>query len=184
MNLPVSRRSGPREGKGCAFVAGNAAHAVLLMLLPLMLAVPATAGGRKGSVQSAPGTPAMLRVLSRDPSLPAKQFRVVLACTTPASRAKGLQGFRRLQPGEAALFEFDDPTDATFWMGSVPYPIDIVFVEASGTVVRVFADCRPGSRELFRSGMPILRAIETAAGAGIREGDRVSVVIRDAAGSR
>ncbi len=102
-------------------------------------------------------------------------FRIVLLCDTTDSRVKGLQGFRPLHPGEAALFIFDRPETVTFWMGSVAYPIDIIFVKQSGTVARVYAGCKPGTHELFPSRESIRWVLETAAGSGIREGDRIEI---------
>ena len=110
-----------------------------------------------------------------DRSRPPRTFAVVLVCDTAESRARGLQGFRPLAPGEAALFVLDPPQRATFWMGTVAYPIAIFFVDPSGTVVRAYPRCEPGSREVFPSGVPVKWVIETAAGSGIRTGDRIRI---------
>jgi hypothetical protein len=99
----------------------------------------------------------------------------VLLCDTEERKTRGLQGFRRLAGDEAALFLFDPPAEATFWMGTVSYPIDIIFVDRRGKVVRVYARRMPGSADIFPSGTPVRWVIETAAGSGIREGDRVNV---------
>jgi len=178
----VCRRSGLRseEGRVGRCSGGRAANALFSAVLLLVLATQTSAVMAESNAPPAGGTAATLSVISRDPASPAKQFRVVLVCDTAESRAKGLQGFRRLRMDEAALFEFGAPVEPAFWMGSVPYPIDIAFVDASGTVVRVFAGCRPGSNELYLPGMPVVQVIETAAGAGLRAGDRVIVVRRDA----
>jgi uncharacterized membrane protein (UPF0127 family) len=68
---------------------------------------------------------------------------------------------------------FEKPEVVTFWMGSVAYPIDIVFVGPDKKVVRVHPDCRPGSRDIYPSCKPAAWVIETAAGSGIKGGDRV-----------
>jgi uncharacterized membrane protein (UPF0127 family) len=60
-------------------------------------------------------------------------------------------------------------------MGSVTYPIDIIFVDPAGNVVRAYPRCLPGSRALYPSGVPSKWVIETAAGSGIRVGDRVVI---------
>jgi Na+/H+ antiporter NhaD/arsenite permease-like protein/uncharacterized membrane protein (UPF0127 family) len=104
-----------------------------------------------------------------------RAFRVVLLCDTAERQQQGLQGFRQLAADEAALFPYERPVEVTFWMGSVPYPIDIIFVSPDSTVLRVFRDCRPGQTSLYPSGRPIRWVIETAAGSGIREGDRVRI---------
>ncbi|HET7318227.1 MAG TPA: SLC13 family permease, partial [Nitrospirota bacterium] len=103
-----------------------------------------------------------------------REYRIVLLCDTDASRERGLQGFRPLKRDEAALFVFQKPVAVTFWMGSVAYPIDIIFVGPDRKVVRVYPNCRPRSPEYYPSTAPVSWVIETAAGSGIRSGDRVS----------
>ncbi|HUJ17450.1 MAG TPA: DUF192 domain-containing protein [Nitrospirota bacterium] len=104
-----------------------------------------------------------------------RTFSVVLVCDTSRMRSKGLQGFRPLKPEEAALFVFDRPEAVTFWMGSVTFPIDIIFVSSEHAVVSVYAGCRPGSRDHYPSTASVKWVIETAAGSGIAVGDRVRI---------
>ena len=105
----------------------------------------------------------------------ARSFRVVLLCDTGESQRRGLQGFRQLAKDEAALFPYPTPGEVTFWMGSVAFPIDIIFVDPAMTVSRVYRDCRPNQRDLYPSPGPVRWVIETAAGSGVREGDRVRI---------
>jgi uncharacterized membrane protein (UPF0127 family) len=58
-------------------------------------------------------------------------------------------------------------------MGSVAYPIDIIFVGSDKKVVRVYPDCKPGSQDIYPSGKYAAWVIETAAGSGIKVGDEV-----------
>jgi Na+/H+ antiporter NhaD/arsenite permease-like protein/uncharacterized membrane protein (UPF0127 family) len=104
-----------------------------------------------------------------------RTFTVALMCDTDESRAKGLQGFRTLQTKETALFVFDRPEAVTFWMGSVTFPIDIIFVSPNGYVVEVSPHCQPGSHQFYGSGIPVKWVVETAAGSGIMVGDRVVI---------
>lgn len=115
-------------------------------------------------------------VSANESSARTKKFRIVLLCDTQEKRTRGLQGFRPLLRGEAALFVFERPEAAVFWMGSVDFSIDIVFVDQKGSVIAVYRDCRPGSRELYPSGAPVKWVIETAAGSNIRKGDLVRIV--------
>lgn len=102
-----------------------------------------------------------------------RTYRIVLFCNTNDTRRIGLQGFRMLKLDEAALFVFTKPEAVTFWMGSVVYPIDIIFVGPNKKVLRVYSDCKPGSLELYRSIAPIQWVVETASGSGISVGDGV-----------
>ncbi len=104
----------------------------------------------------------------------ARSFSVVLLRETDEEKAQGLQGFRRLRENEAALFFFRPPQQVTFWMASVSYPIDIVFVDQQGMVIGVADHCRPGGAEIYPSGGPVGWVIETAAGSGLAPGDRIS----------
>ena len=117
------------------------------------------------------------KIVTITPSDPAasRVLRVVLLCDTVSSRAKGLQGFRPLKRDEAALFVFEKPEAVVFWMGSVVYPIDIVFVGPDNKVVKVYPNRKPGSTEYYPSVVPVRWVIETAAGSGIRAGDRVMI---------
>lgn len=117
--------------------------------------------------------PKWITILTPDGSGAVKRYAVVLLCDTGGSRARGLQGFRALKSGEAALFVFHEPEEVTFWMGSVSFPIDIVFVAPDKRVVSVYPDRMPGSRDYYPSLKKISWAIETAAGSGIQSGARV-----------
>jgi uncharacterized membrane protein (UPF0127 family) len=59
-------------------------------------------------------------------------------------------------------------------MGSVTYPIDIIFIGPDKKVVRVYPNCRPQNREYYPSVLPVQWVLETAAGSRIRAGDTVS----------
>jgi uncharacterized membrane protein (UPF0127 family) len=95
-------------------------------------------------------------------------------CDTDELKTKGLQDFRQLKNDEAALFVFEKPEAVTFWMGSVSYAIDIIFVDRKNKVVRVYSHCEPGSRTLYQSIERVKWVIETAAGSGIKVGDSVN----------
>jgi len=119
--------------------------------------------------------PRTVIVTPSDSSLLAKTFRVVLLCNTPESRTKGLQGFRKLDKNEAALFVFDKPEEVTFWMGSVAYSIDIIFVGPNKRIIKVYRNRQPGSQDLYSSVNKAKWVIETAAGSGIKAGDRIRI---------
>ena len=104
-----------------------------------------------------------------------RRFNVVLLCDTDETRTRGLQGFRQLQIDEAALFVFQRPEQTTFWMGSVKFPIDIIFVDPKKHVSRVYAGCAPGSRAYYPSPPETAWVIETAAGSGVQTGDRIEL---------
>lgn len=110
-----------------------------------------------------------------DPVAASRAYRVVLLCDTQDLRTQGLQGFRPLAKDEAAFFVFEKSEAVTFWMGSVAYPIDIIFVGRDKKVIKVYRNCKPGSPNLYPSIKQAKWVIETAAGSGIKVGDRVGM---------
>jgi uncharacterized protein len=117
----------------------------------------------------------MITVTPANPAAQPKTYRVVLICDTEDTRSNGLQGFRKLKKDEAALFIFDEPEIVSFWMASVKYPIDIIFVGSDKKVTRVYRNRKPGSKDLYPSGKPATWVIETASGSNIKAGDRVRI---------
>jgi Na+/H+ antiporter NhaD/arsenite permease-like protein/uncharacterized membrane protein (UPF0127 family) len=143
-----------------------------------ILVLSATAGDPRGSpavaAEAAPEA-RTIRVMPADTRDPARSFRVVLLCDTEAERIRGLQGFRVLAPREAALFIIDPSQPVSFWMADLSYGIDIIYVNEAGTVSEVHPELRPGSEEIFASSGPVRWVIETAAGSGVRPGDRIRI---------
>ncbi len=151
---------------GAVITAATIAIGILVLALEVRPAHGAEAG--------VPEKQMTVTVASPDPAAATRTFRVVLLCDTVQKREQGLQGFRPLLSGEAALFVLDKPEPASFWMGSVAFPIDIIFVSPDKEVVRIYPSCKPGSLGLYPSGKPVKWVLETTAGSGIRAGDRIS----------
>ena len=155
---------------GAVITAATIAIGILVLALEVRVAHGAEAGAA-----GKPEKQMMVTVVSPGTAAAAWTFRVVLVCDTIQKREQGLQGFRPLMSGEAALFVFDKPEPVSFWMGSVAFPIDIIFVSLDKEVVRIYPSRRPGSLGLYPSGGPVKWVIETAAGSGIRAGDKISI---------
>ena len=131
--------------------------------------------GAEAAVRKTPEQQKSITIVSSDPGQASRTFRIVLTCDTDEAKIRGLQGFRQLKKDEAALFVFERPEVLTFWMGTVSYPIDIIFIGTDKKVIRVHSDCKPGSRSIYSSEGPALWVIETAAGSKIKVGDRVEI---------
>ena len=103
-------------------------------------------------------------------------FTVEMA-VTPDQHRQGLQGRRAVPDGTGMLFDFGEPRPIAMWMFNTPSPLDMLFIDSRGRVVRVAADTVPFSREVIRSGEPVRAVLEVAAGTaarlGIRPGSRV-----------
>jgi uncharacterized membrane protein (UPF0127 family) len=103
-------------------------------------------------------------------------FEVELA-TTPRQRARGLMERRSLGPHAGMLFVFEEPREASFWMKNTYIPLDLLFIDVKGRIVRIAANATPESETPIPSGAVVLGVLEIAgsraAEAGIAVGDRV-----------
>lgn len=140
--------------------------------------VEVTDGPRKGSVVGATA-PAMTRrgrVRTAATIVPVQVGDKTFSCrvaVTPSEHRRGLQGAAPLDPDEGMLFVFGHPRAATFHMGAVDFPIDIMFVE-KGRVARVVRGANPGSRE--RWSYPLTDSVvEVAAGCAPAVGSSVAL---------
>jgi len=157
------------------FRVGSMITIVTLAVGILVLVLEGGAIGAEGRAVQRQSGPAAVTILSAGTASTPRTFRVVLLCDTDSSRTRGLQGFRKLKPDEAALFVFEPPEAVWFWMGSVSYPIDIIFIGPDRRVVRAYPGCRPGSRDIYPSIEKASWVLETSAGSGIKAGDIVNV---------
>jgi Na+/H+ antiporter NhaD/arsenite permease-like protein/uncharacterized membrane protein (UPF0127 family) len=138
-------------------------------------AAPIDSAGTDKAPGQASGRSETITIIPKDGAKTARIYRVVLVCDTAEERSKGLQDFRELEPDEAALFLFERAEPVSFWMGSVFYPIDIIFIGLDRKVARVYPNRRPASLDQYPSVVPVQWVIETAAGSGIKPGDRVKL---------
>ena len=103
-------------------------------------------------------------------------FTVELA-VTPGERARGLMFRRRMRPDHGMLFDFQTEQPVAFWMRKTPLPLDILFIDAAGTVTQIAPDTVPFSEEAIPSDRPVRAVLEVNAGTaqrlGIAPGARV-----------
>ncbi len=96
---------------------------------------------------------------------------------TPAEQAKGLMDRDSLAPDAGMLFPFSPPRPAAFWMKNTRIPLDIIFIRANGTVIRVAERTTPYSLAPIESGEPAAAVLELvggrAAALGLKAGDRI-----------
>jgi len=98
---------------------------------------------------------------------------------SPPARAQGLMFVedRPMRPDQAMIFVYDPPERVAMWMKNTLLPLDMLFVDKHGCIVKVHEQARPGSLATISSGAPIMLVVELkggiAAERGIRRGDRV-----------
>lgn len=93
-------------------------------------------------------------------------------------RAQGLMFRSAMSPASGMLFVYDGPRRVQFWMKNTLIPLDMLFVDDAGCVVKVHEQARPHSLDAIESGQPVVLVVELQGGAahslGIAAGDRVA----------
>ena len=104
-------------------------------------------------------------------------FAVELA-TTEEERERGLMYRKQLPDGHGMLFDFHGEQPVSFWMHNTYLPLDMIFIQGNGRVLRVAENAQPMSDALIPSGGPVRAVLEVIAGTarkfGIAAGDRVT----------
>lgn len=93
-------------------------------------------------------------------------------------RSQGLMDVLSMPEDTGMLFIFDEEELRSFWMANTLLPLDIMYVAADSTIVRIYPNTVPFSERTLPSEYPARFVIETNAGYavehGITEGLRVS----------
>ncbi|UES57643.1 DUF192 domain-containing protein [Roseibium aggregatum] len=105
------------------------------------------------------------------------QFKAEVAATD-RQRSMGLM-FRKEMPAERGmLFLFEGEGDRYFWMKNTPLPLDIIFIDAKGSIVSIADNTTPFSEDVIPSLGPAKYVFEINAGLAekldISAGDKVS----------
>lgn len=104
------------------------------------------------------------------------EFEVELA-ETNAERAQGLMFRRSLEEGTGMLFLYPRSQRISMWMKNTFIPLDIIFIDEVGRIVRIAQRTIPESTASISSGEPAKAVLEVNAGVtqrlGIDEGDQV-----------
>lgn len=136
-----------------------AVSAILAVALPLSAC---SADESKLSIQSANGE---------------HQFTVEVV-DTPEGRAKGLMYRQELADDAGMLFDFKEQRPVSFWMRNTFIPLDMLFIEADGTVLNIHENARPHDTTSIPSAGPVQFVLEIPGGRsvdlGIEAGDQVS----------
>ncbi len=96
---------------------------------------------------------------------------------TPVEMERGLMFRDHLAPDHGMLFLYDENRRVTFWMKNTLIPLDLIFADASGRIVRIAERAVPHSTELIASETPVRAVLEVNGGTAerlrITVGDRL-----------
>lgn len=113
------------------------------------------------------------------------EFNVEIA-STPREQEIGLMFRPTVAPDGGMLFDWGAPRELTMWMRNTIAPLDMVFINADGTIRSIAEDTVPHSLTVIDSHGPVRATLELAAGTtehlGILVGDHVEAPIFAKAG--
>jgi len=105
-----------------------------------------------------------------------RAFLVEMA-TTDDEKDLGLMNRRDLPDGQGMLFDFSPPQLVSMWMKNTLIPLDMIFIQADGRVLRVAQNTEPLSTMAIPSGGVVKAVLEVIGGTakryGIGPGDQV-----------
>ena len=96
-------------------------------------------------------------------------FRVEVA-DDAAERSRGLMFRENLAPMSGMLFVYETETRVAFWMKNTLIPLDMIFADATGRVVRVHPEAVPHDETPVPSGAPAQFVLEISGGLAARLG--------------
>ncbi len=151
---------------------------------PAMLA--ATGRAQEGKPITGPQKPLpteKLVIITKDGKR--HDFKVEMA-TTPEEQEIGLMFRPTVAPDGGMLFDWGSPQESEMWMKNTIAPLDMVFINADGTIRSIIENTVPQSLAVLDSHGPVRATLELAAGTtarlGITVGDRVEAPIFSKAG--
>ncbi len=104
-------------------------------------------------------------------------FKIELA-ETPAQKARGLMYRDRMAEDAGMLFDYGKPTVITMWMKNTFLPLDMLFIDQAGKIIRIEKQTTPQSLDVISSGDQALAVLEINGGASDRMGINPGDVVR------
>jgi uncharacterized membrane protein (UPF0127 family) len=106
------------------------------------------------------------------------RFRFTAEIADEASeRSQGLMFRESMPETHGMLFDFKESRSIQMWMRNTPLPLDMVFADSQGRVVRIAERTTPFSDAIIDSGGPVAYVLEINAGIsrmiGIKPGDQL-----------
>lgn len=83
---------------------------------------------------------------------------------TPDELAYGLMKLKELPGTDGMLFVMEQPQPLHFWMKDTLIPLDMLFIDAEGKIIRIEAEAEPGSERYISSFRPTKAVLELQGG--------------------
>lgn len=96
-------------------------------------------------------------------SLGTMDYRVEVA-DSALSRVQGLMNREPLPHNTGMLFLYSRETTVSFWMKDVSFPLDIIFFNKAGSVVKIHKNALPYDLTPIQSEVPIIAVLELRGG--------------------
>ena len=96
-------------------------------------------------------------------------FTVELALSA-ADRASGLMNRKSMAADHGMLFKFEQSRQVLMWMKNTPLPLDMLFIDEAGAIIRIAKETTPFSEAIIPSGGPVRYVLELNAGTADRHG--------------
>ena len=139
----------------------------MLLALAGVLWMVAAGGARAASIQP-------LEIVTKTG---VQVFSVEMA-TTEQEKTTGLMYRKELAEGKGMLFDFAPEQEVSMWMKNTYISLDMIFIRADGTILRVAESTEPMSTRIIPSRGLAKGVLEVIAGTaqkyGIAPGDRVA----------
>jgi uncharacterized membrane protein (UPF0127 family) len=104
-------------------------------------------------------------------------FSVELALSA-ADRASGLMNRKSMAADHGMLFKFDQSRQVLMWMKNTPLPLDMLFIDEAGVVIRIAEETTPFSETIIPSGGPVRYVLELNGGTTEKRGISVGDMAR------
>jgi uncharacterized membrane protein (UPF0127 family) len=111
-------------------------------------------------------------------SLDGKAWFVCDIASNIEDKIAGLQIYPRLKYGSGLIFPYDTPQDVMYHMGTVDFPIDIIFIDADKKIKKICKNISPGTIGSFGAAniSCVLEILgETSDKLGINVGDKITI---------
>lgn len=99
-------------------------------------------------------------------------FQVEIA-DEPGEHSRGLMFRDALSENSGMLFLYPYPRPASFWMKNTKIPLDMLFIDADGRIVKIAEETTPFSLDPVSSDAPVVGILEIAGGESERKGIEV-----------